>query len=149
MMTNLGSAPGDVPDLGEKLDGAAKMIARFVAMSLARREPYNPETESRRGDAFDLNLLFYLPLPAFIVTGDKRFVRGLRATNSPQARQVLTIEEFNDHLRNGTFASLVADVQSPEDQFRRHSEAAYYRWRNAGAKHGEDWADWFASEPVA
>jgi hypothetical protein len=149
MMTNLGTDPEDVPGLGKKIGGAARMIARFVAMSLARREPYNPDTEDRKGDAFDLNLLFYLPLPAFVVTGDKRFARGLRATNSPQARQVLTIEEFNDHLLNGTFTNLARSVQLQDDQFRRQSEAAYYRWRNGGMKDGEDWADWFASEPVA
>jgi hypothetical protein len=75
-MSNLGTTPGNVPGLGEKLCGAATMIARFLAMSLKRRAPHSPETEGRRGDAFDLNLLFYLPSPLSLLpaTNDSRGV---------------------------------------------------------------------------
>jgi hypothetical protein len=149
MRTNFGTNPLDAPGIADKLDGVSRMIARFVSLSLAKREPYNPQSEGRRGDTFDLNLLFYLPLPSVIVSGDKRFVRGLRGTDAPQARQVILIEEFNAHLAAGTLPSLVSGLQSPERQFRTHKEAAYSRWEKRYRPANDDWSDWFASEPVA
>ncbi len=149
MRSNFGTDPLDAPGVAEKLDAVSRMIARFVAMSLAKREPYNPESEGRRGDTFDLNLLFYLPLPAVIVSGDKRFVRGLRGTGAPHARQVLMIDEFNAHLANDTLGSLVSAFQTPERQFRQHREAAYFRWEKRHRPPDDDWDDWFKSEPIA
>jgi hypothetical protein len=150
MRSDFGNDPLDAPGIAEKLDAASRMIARFVARSLPSKMPsYNPQTEKRRGDTFDLNLLFYVPLPAVIVTGDTRFVRGLRETDASHARQVLTIDEFNTNLREGSLAFLISDFQTPERQHRQHREAAYFRWDNRGRLPNDDLADWFASEPVA
>jgi hypothetical protein len=110
---------------------------------------YNPLSDKRRGDAFDLDLLYYIPLPAIIVTGDKRFARGLKQTDAPHGRQVLTIEEFNRHLAENSLVSLVSDVQTAEGQLRQHQEAAFFRWHEWGNPTNDDWADWFASEPIA
>ena len=150
MLSNFGSDPSDAPGVAMKLDAASRMIARFVARSLpSKLAAYNPESEKRRGDTFDLNLLFYVPLPAVIVTGDARFVRGLRETDTPHGRQVVTIEEFNMHLGSGTLGDLVSDFQTPGRQYLLHSEAAYLHWEERGRLAGNDWADWFATEPVA
>ncbi len=112
MRSDFGSDPSDAPGVAEKLDVVCRMIASFVACSLRAKTAYNPESEKRRGDTFDLNLLFYVPLPAVIVTGDGRFVRALKQTDAPHARQVLTIDEFNTGLDNGTLAALVSDFQN-------------------------------------
>jgi hypothetical protein len=78
MRSDFGSDPLDAPGIAEKLDAASRMLTRFVARSLPSKMPsYNPLSEKRRGDAFDLDLLYYIPLPAIIVTGDGRFARGL------------------------------------------------------------------------
>jgi hypothetical protein len=73
----------------------------------------------------------------------------MRETDAPHARQVLTIEEFNRHLAENSLASLVLDFQTAERQLRQHQEAAYFRWDKRGRPANDDWADWFASEPVA
>ncbi len=150
MHSNLGKDFCDAPGLSNKLDAVSRMTARFVAQSLNSNKPaYNPEIEKRRGDAFDLNLLFYVPLPAVIVTNDIRFVRGLRETATPHHRQVLTIEEFNSELLKENLASLVRDFQTPDRQSQMQSDAAYFRWIAKGRRTNNDWGDWFASEPVA
>ncbi len=149
MRSDFGSDPSDAPGVAEKLDVVCRMIASFVACSLRAKTAYNPESEKRRGDTFDLNLLFYVPLPAVIVTGDGRFVRALKQTDAPHARQVLTIDEFNTGLDNGTLAALVSDFQTSDRQQCHQSESAYFRWENRGRVANDDWSDWFASEPVA
>jgi hypothetical protein len=150
MQSNYGTVQLDTPGMSEKLDGVARMIARFIAMSLPPKfKPYNPEGEKQRGDTFDINLLFYVSLPAIIVTGDGRFARGLKETKSPQASRVLTITEFNDHLSKGTLLPLASDHQTAERQRRHQKEAAYFRWRNRGCPLNDDWRDWFWSEPIA
>jgi hypothetical protein len=142
MRSDFGNDLLDAPCVAEKLDAACRMIARFVARALpSEMAAYNPESEKHRGDSFDLNLLFYVPLPAVIVTGDGRFVRGLRETGAPHGGQVLSIDEFNTHLGNGTLAALVSDFQTPGRQHRQQSEAAYFRWGNRGYNPNDDWSD--------
>lgn len=148
MKTNSGTYPGDPPDMGEKLDAVGRMIARFVAISL-EKDGYNPDTTRRRGDTFDISLLFYVPLPCVICTADERFVNRLRGTNALHSRQVITIPEFNEHVARGTVGTLVSDFRTPEEQHTRWQEAAYYRWIEKGRPLGKDWADWFETEPIA
>ena len=64
MKKDLGTQPGDPPDLGDKLDSVSRMIARLVCESLKTKDAYNPDAERRRGDAFDISLLFYTSLPS-------------------------------------------------------------------------------------
>ena len=94
-------------------------------------------------------MLFYLSLPAVIVTGDDRFVRGLRETDGAQVGQVLMIEEFNARLADDSLASPVSAFQTPEHQFRWQREAAYFRWQNRNSPPNDDVGDWFESEPIA
>ncbi len=141
--------PGDPPDFHERLDAVSRMIARLVAGSLKRRTPYNPTTEKRRGDAFDISLLFYVPLPSVICTADQKFVNRLRDTASPHAQQVVTVEELNDIMKRNEVWTLVQEFRTPEEQHRRWQVAAYYHWIERGKPFGDPDADWFAAEPIA
>lgn len=149
MKMNQGTYPGDPPDLGDKLDSVARMIARLVAQALKTKDPYNPDTEKRRGNAFDISLLFYVPLPSVICTADEKFVNRLRDTGAPHARQVVSVDEFNQCVREGSVGSLVGDFRTPDEQLRRWREAAYFKWIERGRPNGDDRRDWFDAEPVA
>jgi len=149
MKMNQGTYPGDSPDLGDKLDSVARMIARLVSQALKKKDPYNPDTEKRRGDAFDISLLFYVPLPSVICTADEKFVNRLRDTGAPHARQVVSVEEFNELVRSGGVGPLVSDFRTPGEQHRRWSEAAYFNWINRGRPLNDDQRDWYEAEPVA
>ena len=118
MKKNQGTYPGDPPDLGDKLDSAARMIARLVSQALKKRDPYNPFTDKRRGDAFDISLLFYIPLPSVICTADEKFVNRLRDTGAFHACQVVTINELNELVRLNGVGALVSDFQTPAEQHR-------------------------------
>lgn len=108
MKDDLDADPLSPSDLSEKLDAPIRMIARLFIQSLAKNRAYNPENEKRRGDVFDLDLLFAIPLPAIIVTADERLINRLRGTNAGHQEQVCLIDEFNEHLRQGTLTSLCA-----------------------------------------
>jgi hypothetical protein len=149
MRSDFGSDSSDAPGVAAKLDTTLHMIARFLARSLNASSAYNPESERNQGDAFDLDLLFYLPLPAVVVTGDDRFVRGLRETDGAHVGQVLTIEEFNERLADDSLATVISAFQTPERQHRRQREAAYYRWVKRNRPANDDLTDWFESEPIA
>ena len=149
MKMSQGTYPGDPPDLGDKLDSVARMIARLVSQSLKKKDPYNPDTDKRRGDAFDISLLFYVPLPSVICTADEKFVNRLRDTGAPHARQVVSINELNDIVRGNRAGTLVSDFRTPDEQHRRWSEAAYFNWNNRGRPLNDDQRDWFEVEPVA
>jgi hypothetical protein len=144
-----GSQPDDSPEMSRKLDSVNRMIAKLVVLSLQANQPYNPNTQRRRGDAFDIKLLFHVPLPAVICTADQRFVNRLRDTKALGSQQVVTVDEFNRHVRNGTLSSQVFSFRTPEKQQKEWQEAAYFRWINRNRPTGDDWADWFAAEPVA
>jgi hypothetical protein len=149
MYADFDTTPLDIPHAAVRLTSINRMIARFLALALKTRAAYNPETDSRRGDTFDLNLLFYLLLPAIIVTGDGRFVRGLRSAAGSNAQRVLLIDEFNRHLTNNTLASLVSPLRNAEQQFHEWNVAAYTRWEKRNRPANDDWSDWFVTEPIA
>ena len=149
MKMNQGTYPGDPPDLGDRLDSVARMIARLVSQSLKKKDAYNPDTEKRRGDAFDISLLFYVPLPSVICTADEKFVNRLHDTGAPHARQVVSVNEFNDLVRRGCVGTLVDDFRTPDEQHRKWSEAAYFNWISRGRPLNDDQRDWFEAEPVA
>jgi hypothetical protein len=149
MKMNQGAYPGDPPDLGDKLGSVARMIARLVAQALKIGDSYNRDSEKRPGDALDISLLFYVPLPSVICTADEEFVNRLRDTGAPHARQVVSVDEFNETVKRGGVWTLVRDFRTPEDQYRRWSEAAYFNWINRGCPFNDDQRDWFETEPVA
>lgn len=149
LKSGLGSAPTDAPDLVARLAVVTRLQAQFAHMAINQSPPYNPSTRQRRGDLFDWALLFALPLPAVVVTADKKFTNRVRATNTVEAGQILLVEECNEHARNDTLESLIAHHRSPERQQRQWREAAYFRWLNRGCPSRDDLTDWFATEPIA
>jgi hypothetical protein len=149
MKQGLGTQPGDPPDLAQMLDPVARMIARLVCESLNPKTPYNPRTEDRKGDAFDISLLFYISLPTVICTADKKFVNRLAATKAPNAQQVMTVEDFNTSVAAGTLAEAISPFRTADEQGRRWQEEAYFHWQGRGRPGDDDWTDWFATEPLA
>lgn len=144
-----GTHPGDPPNLSEKLDSVIRMIAHFVSQSLRENDPYNPCTTNRRGDAFDLSLLFYISLPCVICTADKRFANRLRGTNALHASQVVTVDEFNDLVNSENVTSLVSSFRTPSEQHRQWRERAYFKWKERGCPLWDADKDWQDAEPVA
>jgi hypothetical protein len=68
---------------------------RVVERCGPRRSRYKPTAN----DALDLELLFALPLPALVCTGDQRLIRVVRSLGSPQGRDVLSPPELLERLR--------------------------------------------------
>jgi hypothetical protein len=98
-----GQEDGDATDQQQRLMPVFNMIAILVESSLRSRTPYNPELRRRRGDTFDITLLYVLAHPeALIVTADGPFIERLRQTRLPDAARVLSIEELNERLQGGT-----------------------------------------------
>jgi hypothetical protein len=151
LRSDFGAASTDPLNLDRRLDAVIRLLAQFAHMALNQpsQSQYNPSATNRRGDLFDWSLLFALPLPALIVTSDKRFVNRLKATNADDARQVLLIEDFNEHARNDTLESLLDHYRTTETQQRQWREAAYFNWLNRGCPFNDDLVDWFATEPIA
>lgn len=149
MKSNPNAYPGDPPDFGDRLDAVSRMIARLVSQSLKKNTPYNPSSDKRRGDAFDISLLFYVPLPSVICTADERFVNRLRDTGTPHARQVVTVDELNNLMRNNQVATLVSDFRTPQEQYERWQVAAYFHWVKRGMPWGDPETDWKAAEPIS
>lgn len=148
MRSDLGARSGDPPDLAQKYDAVSRMIAIFVDSSLQANTPYNPCSEKRRGDVFDLGHLFAIPLSAIICTTDKPFVNRFRASKSPQSNQVLTPEELNEHARKDTLETILGSAYY-RDQLQRWQSNAFKRWQQRFQPQHDDWADWFAAEPIA
>jgi hypothetical protein len=149
MKSNPNAYPGDPPDFHKRLDAVSRMIARFVSESLKARTPYNPTSDKRRGDVFDISLLFYVPLPSVVCTADEKFVNRLRDTGAPHAAQIVTVDELNALIRRNNVASLVSAFLTPSEQQERWQVAAYYHWVERGHPWGSPEADWFAVEPIS
>lgn len=83
-------------DMGEadakKLDLVAHVLALRAFQAAQKHAPYVPKGASN--DALDLDLLFGLPLPAWVCTQDHRLHRLVRSTPSSDALNVMTPEEL-------------------------------------------------------
>ena len=146
---DFGAQPTDPPEFAEKVDAVSRMVARFLALALPKRDAYNPKSDKRRGDVFDLSLLYAVPLPAVICTSDGPFVERLRQCNAPHVKQVVTVEEFNGHVRADTLDALLSEHRTTSQQCQRRREAAYFNWRKRHSPPNDDWTDWFSCEPIA
>ena len=149
LSSNLGSMPTDIPDLAARLNAVIRLQAHFVHMAI---NPYHLralQTLKRRGDLFDWALLFALPLPVVIVTSDGPFINRLRQTKAPDALQIVSVEEFNEHMRKDTLESLITHHRSLEAQRQKWQEAAYFHWIKRACPNGDALTDWFATEPIA
>jgi hypothetical protein len=124
-------------------------MGRLVWLSFAPRHPYSPESDGRRGDAFDINHLYYVPLPCVVCTTDTRFVNAIRETGAVGSGQVVLLDEFNERVRANTVSSLVAPFRTPEQQREDWNYRAFLNWVDRGRPLGDDLRDWYEAEPVA
>jgi hypothetical protein len=85
-------------------EACARAIARFFSMGQARRTPYNPRSESRHGDAFDVRQLLALAYGAYIITEDKRLMKHVRASGLREPL-LFSISEMVNALEAGTLDS--------------------------------------------
>ena len=145
----VGFGETDPPDLAERIDGFLRIFAHFIYMALKNRTPYNPSSENRRGDSFDMLLLLALPLPAIIVTAENSLPNRLKETKAIDARQVVTVDEFNEHVRNDTLEELLLHHRTVDQQMLHWREAAYFSWASRGKPGMDDWVDWLRTEPIA
>jgi hypothetical protein len=79
-----------------KLDLLIHVLAKCVSQASARKTPYRPKGEPN--DALDIDLLFALPLPAWVVTADMGFHGLVRSTTSSDKSAVMTPRELLDRL---------------------------------------------------
>jgi hypothetical protein len=91
--------------LRERYDGYVRTISRFFALALQQRSPYDPNTEKRRGDSFDIALVMALGLPALICTLDDRLRTHVKETGSAQVSQVLTPHELFEGAEQGNLST--------------------------------------------
>lgn len=79
-----------------KLDLVVHVLAKRVMQAVTGRTPYNPN--GRSNDPLDLDLLFGIPLPAWICTSDERLHRLVHSTESADRSAVMTAEELLKRL---------------------------------------------------
>lgn len=99
-----------IPDLPSRIDLFVKAIAQMVHMATTGDRSYKPSSTNRRGDVFDIMLLMSLGTPLVVVTSDIRFINRIRQIDSEQVRQVISVEEFNNHLAEGSLASCLPHI---------------------------------------
>lgn len=80
-----------------KLDLVVHVLAKRAMQAVTGRTPYNPN--GRPNDPLDLDLLFGIPLPAWICTSDERLHRLVRSTESADRSAVMIAEELLERLR--------------------------------------------------
>ena len=81
-----------------KLDLVIHVLAKRAMQATAAKTPYSPKGD--HNDPLDLDLLFGIPLPAWVVTADLRLHRLVRSTKSSDAAAVMTSEELVTRLRH-------------------------------------------------
>ena len=88
-----------------------KVFAQAYAILLVMKQKgYDPTSIKRQGDVFDISLLLALELPAIAVTHDEKFVNRARQTKAPEARLLMTVDEFHDKLDKGELEDLVSSI---------------------------------------
>jgi hypothetical protein len=73
------------------------VLAKRAIQASTGKTPYSPKGD--HNDALDLDLLFGIPLPAWVVTADLRLHRLVQATSSRDKVAVMTSAELLDRLR--------------------------------------------------
>ena len=82
-------------------------------------------------------------------TPSKSTKRELRGTGSLHSCQVVSVDECNQLVRDGSLGTLVRAFRTPDEQHSRWQEAAYYNWIARGRPIGDDLRDWLDAEPLA
>ena len=97
----------DEEDLRRRNDGYVRSFSRFLAMALGAGESYNADSDSRRGDSFDLESLQALASPALVCTLDKRLRRHVELAGSAQAKQLLSPAELVNEASQNSLSKRV------------------------------------------
>lgn len=79
-----------------KLDLVLHVLAKRAIQASMGKTPYSPNGD--HNDPLDLDLLFGIPLPAWVVTADLRLHRLVQATTSRDRAAVMTSEELLERL---------------------------------------------------
>ncbi|MDY0061008.1 MAG: hypothetical protein RBU45_14450 [Myxococcota bacterium] len=82
----------------EKLDLVVHVLAKRATQAIGGLTPYNPK--GKPNDPLDLDLLFGIPLPAWICTSDERLHRMVRSTAAADRTAVMTVQELLDKLED-------------------------------------------------
>jgi hypothetical protein len=90
LMLDMGAADA------QKLDLVIHVLAKRGIQAVTGRTPYNPNGEPN--DPLDLDLLFGIPLPAWVGTADERLHRLVRSTTSADRSAVMTVAELLERL---------------------------------------------------
>jgi hypothetical protein len=105
---------GEAADLPDKLEAQRRILARYIAEYLRKKEPYNPVSPKNKGDIIDFTMLMVLALPDTVIcTADENtLIKRLREGGSNQLRRVITPQELNQHLNEGTLLERFSIVRS-------------------------------------
>jgi hypothetical protein len=102
IFAKLWSGHPDEAILRMRCDGYVRAFSRYESLALAKGSAYNPLSNKRRGDSFDIALLQALALPALICTLDKRLCKHVLESGSVQATQLVTPIELSEGIKAGT-----------------------------------------------
>lgn len=83
-----------------KLDLVIHVLAKRAIQAVTGRTPYNPK--GKPNDALDLDLLFAIPLPAWVCTTDGPLYHLVQATQSADKSAVMTLDELIERLKAET-----------------------------------------------
>jgi hypothetical protein len=147
-LEKLGSRPEDGPSLAKRIDAYITVQATFLRDSLLKKNPYKFESESNRGDSFDLSLLLYMSLPVIVVTADCNIVNRVREIKYMNPLPILALGEFNERIQKGTLEEVLKPFRNREEQVEQWRQRAYEKWISRGRPLNDDWKDWFETEPL-
>jgi hypothetical protein len=84
-----------------RYDGYVKAVSRHESLALEKDQAYNPRSNKRKGDSFDIALLQALALPALICTLDNRLRNHVIESGSIQTTQLVTPIELSEGIKVG------------------------------------------------
>lgn len=90
-----------IKDMGfsdaEKLDLIVRVMAKRLIQGMKKRDPY--KAKKTHNDPLDIDLLYGIPLPAWICTSDTKLLTLVESTGSADANKVMSPNVLFDRLR--------------------------------------------------
>jgi len=78
-----------------------------------KETPYNPGSNKRQGDSFDMDLLLALSRTSIVCTLDERLRKHLKAAGSHQISQVLTPPKLVERLETSMLVDCIPEGIRP------------------------------------
>lgn len=101
-----GAITGRYGEVLDELRPSLQLLSHYIDIA---RHNYNPESDKRKNDYLDFQILFSLALGnAVICTEDKRMHSTLKFVKAPEARRVISIEELKRRLGEKTLSELIS-----------------------------------------